>query len=99
MCSLYSNEYSNYKLAEATMGRGLGIVLWSDRDEQIWVMIHICMETTQRVSLYSYPYLKLAKYYILKIIFYVFSSAKLENKRAEQNLPGGGGGRKGKCLK
>jgi hypothetical protein len=31
------------------------------RDEPIGVIIHTCMETTQRISLYSYPYLKLVK--------------------------------------
>jgi hypothetical protein len=31
------------------------------RNEPIEVVIHICMETTQRLSLYSYLYLKLAK--------------------------------------
>jgi hypothetical protein len=33
----------------------------SGRDEPIWVAIHLCKETTQRISLYSYAYLKLAK--------------------------------------
>jgi hypothetical protein len=41
------------------------------RDEPIWVVIHICMETTQGISLYSYLSLKLAKmpyfsYYLKK---------------------------------
>jgi hypothetical protein len=48
------------------------------------------------ISLYSYPYLRLAKTLFL-IIAYVFSLTKLE-KRAEQVLPGsvgGGGERKG----
>jgi hypothetical protein len=43
-------------------------------DETIWVVIHICMETTQRISLYSYPCLKLPKtpcfsYYLLCFFF------------------------------
>jgi hypothetical protein len=33
----------------------------SDGDEQIWIVIHIRMETKQEISLYSYLYLKLAK--------------------------------------
>jgi hypothetical protein len=33
----------------------------SGRDEPIWVVIYICMEETQGISLYSYLYLKLAK--------------------------------------
>jgi hypothetical protein len=45
------------------------------RDEPIGVVIHICMETTQGISLYSYLYLKLAKtpcfsYYLLWFFFY-----------------------------
>jgi hypothetical protein len=47
------------------------------------------------ISLYSYPYLKLAKKrYVFLIICYVFSSTKARNKRTEQVLPrsGGGGG-------
>jgi hypothetical protein len=35
----------------------------SGKDKPIWVAIHKCMETTQGISLYSYLYLKLAKYY------------------------------------
>jgi hypothetical protein len=61
----------------------------SGRDEPIWVVIHMCMKTTQGSSLYSCPYLKLAKtpffYYLLW--FFFFSSTKSENKRAEQVLP------------
>jgi hypothetical protein len=51
----------------------------SGRDEPILVVIHKYMETTQGLSLYSYPYLKLAKPPC-------FSSTKLEFKR--QVLPG-----------
>jgi hypothetical protein len=46
------------------------------------------MEATLGISLYSYLYLKLAKCYDFFIIFYAFSSTKLENKRAEQVLSG-----------
>jgi hypothetical protein len=57
------------------MGRGLGVVKRSDIDEPVWVVIHICMETTQGISLYSYIYLKLARtpcfsYYLLFYFFY-----------------------------
>jgi hypothetical protein len=43
--------------------------------EPIWVVIQICMETTQGISLYSYLYLKLAmtpcfSYYRLCFFFY-----------------------------
>jgi hypothetical protein len=61
-------------------------------DETMWVVILMCIETTQGISLCSYPYLKLAKMPCFSIIFNVFSSTKSENKRAEQVLPGGGGG-------
>jgi hypothetical protein len=69
----------------------------SGRDESIRVVIHLCMEAMLGISLYSYPYLKLAKNALSLIIAYVFSSTILE-KRAEQILPGSkvggdGGGR------
>jgi hypothetical protein len=45
----------------------------SDRDEQIWVVICMCMEATQRISLYSYLHLKLAKtlLYLLSYKFFL----------------------------
>jgi hypothetical protein len=45
------------------------------------------MEAILGISLYSCPYLKLAKRYVFLIIAYVFFSTKLE-KRPEQVLPG-----------
>jgi hypothetical protein len=48
------------------------------------------MEAMLRISLYSYPYLKLAKTLYLSYYAYVFSSTKLE-KRAEQVLLGSKG--------
>jgi hypothetical protein len=63
----------------------------SGRDEPMWVTIHKCLEATLGISLYNYLYLKLAKHYVFLIIFYVFSSRKLENKRAEQVLHRQGG--------
>jgi hypothetical protein len=46
----------------------------SGRDEPIWVVIHMCMEATQEISLYSYLYLELAKMayfsYLLCFFFY-----------------------------
>jgi hypothetical protein len=46
----------------------------SGRDESIQVVIHLCMEAMLGISLYSYPYLKLAKtlflsYYCLCLLF------------------------------
>jgi hypothetical protein len=63
----------------------------SGRDESIRVVIHMCMETTQGISLYSDLYLNLAKHHAFLFILYVFSSTKSENKRAEQVLSGGRG--------
>jgi hypothetical protein len=54
-------EYSNLKLAEATVGRGLGGRKRTGRDEPIG-----SYGTTQGISLYSY----LFSYYILCIFFY-----------------------------
>jgi hypothetical protein len=55
----------------------------SDRDEPMWVAIHMCMEAMLGISLYNYLYLKLAKTLCFLIISYVFASTKLENKRAD----------------
>jgi hypothetical protein len=46
----------------------------SGRDEPIWVVIHMCMKAMLGISLYSYPYVKLAKmlclsYYCLCLLF------------------------------
>jgi hypothetical protein len=61
------------------------------RGELIGAIIHICMGTTQGISLCSYLYLKLAKCHVSHFIFYVFSFTKSENWRAEQVLSGGVG--------
>jgi hypothetical protein len=49
-------------------------VMNTGRDEPIGVIIHICMETTQGISLYSYLYLKqkhhVFLFYILCFFFY-----------------------------
>jgi hypothetical protein len=61
----------------------------------MWVAIHMCLEATLGISLYSYPFLKLAKrrclsYYLLCFLF---------NKNREQeggtSSPGKGRGRRG----
>jgi hypothetical protein len=54
------------------------------------------MEAMLRISLYSYPYLNLQKWFVFFIIVYTLSSTKLEI-RAEQILyeSEGGGGRNG----
>jgi hypothetical protein len=71
------------------------------RDKPIQVVIHICMETMQGKSLYSYLYLKLAKTLFLFLSFMFFSSTKSENWRVVQVLRkgdwhGGRGMRQGK---
>jgi hypothetical protein len=57
------------------MGRGQEVGKRSGRDEPMWIAIHKYMEATLGISLYSYPYLKLAKtlcpsYYLLCFFFY-----------------------------
>jgi hypothetical protein len=59
------------------------------RGKSVGAIIHICMEITQGYSLCNYLCLKLAKHRVSRFIFYVFSSAKLENRIVEQVLPGG----------
>jgi hypothetical protein len=69
------------------------VVKRSGRDEPIWVVKHMCMETTQGTSLYSYLHLKLAKMPCFKKLSLMFSpQKKSENKMAEQVLPGSGRG-------
>jgi hypothetical protein len=53
-------------------------------EEPMWVSIHVFMDTTLGISLYSYLYLKLAKHHV----FLIFFSKKLENKKVEQVLTG-----------
>jgi hypothetical protein len=81
MCSLYRNEYRNLKLAVATMGRGLGRNEEKKRDKPIGVVIYMCMETTQRISLCSYLYLKLAKrscFSFCLLSFYFYKNGEKE---------------------
>jgi hypothetical protein len=40
----------------------------SGRDETVWVIVHIHMEATLGISLYSYLYLKLAKNTVFLVI-------------------------------
>jgi hypothetical protein len=75
------------------------VVKRSDRDEPMWVAIHMFMEAMLGISLYSYVYLKLAKCYVFLTIAYAFFSTKLENKRAERVLPQSGGRSEGRWPK
>jgi hypothetical protein len=50
------------------------VVKRTGREESIRVVIHLCMEALLGISLYSYPYLKVAKalylsYYCLCLLF------------------------------
>jgi hypothetical protein len=56
------------------------VVKRSGRDEPMWVVIHVCMETMLGISLHSYPYLKVAK--MLCLSHYHF------NKIGEENTTG-----------
>jgi hypothetical protein len=58
----------------------------SGRDEPKWVAIHMYMETMLRISLFSYPYLKLTKT-LSFLLSHALSSTKSENTMAEQVLP------------
>jgi hypothetical protein len=51
--------------------------------ESTGAVIYICIGTTQGNSLCSYLYLKQAKHCISCLVIYVFSSIKLEKRRAE----------------
>jgi hypothetical protein len=62
----------------------------SSRDEPILVVIYIFMETTQRISLYSYIHLKLAK----MLCFSFYLTCFFFNKIGEQE--GGTGSAKGR---
>jgi hypothetical protein len=56
-------------------------------DKPIGVITHTCMEISQRNSLCSYLYLKLAKMSCFS--FYLFSSAKSENRRLNRSCSEG----------
>jgi hypothetical protein len=69
----------------------------SGRDESIRVVIHMCMEATLGISLYSYPYVKLAK--TLSFLLLLISSLQQNWRRGqirfclEEKGIGGRGGR------
>jgi hypothetical protein len=76
----------------------------SGRDESIRVVIHMCIEAMLGISLYSYPYLKLAKmlclsYYCLCFLFNNIGEEGRKGsawKRGEWEREGGGRGRREK---
>jgi hypothetical protein len=87
-------EYRNFKSAETIIRKGLTKVEWKKNrgDEPIGVIIHIYMELSHGNSLCSYLYLKQAKLSFLLLFYFLFSSTKLENRKAEQILSGVAGG-------
>jgi hypothetical protein len=68
------------------MGSGLGRGEEDWKRQSNWSCNTHMHGTTQGNSLCSYPYLKLAKQHDSHFIFHGFSSATLENRRAEQVL-------------
>jgi hypothetical protein len=62
----------------------------TERDETVGVVIHTCMEITQENSLCSSLYLQLTKISCFSSYFICLYSTKLENRRVEQVLWGGG---------
>jgi hypothetical protein len=56
------------------------------RGESTRAVMHICMGMPQGNSPCSYLDFKLAKFHVSPFIFYVVSSTKSENRRAEQVL-------------
>jgi hypothetical protein len=72
------------------------VVKRSVRDELIWVSIHMCMEATLGISLYSYLYLKLGK--MLSFLLYLmFSLQQNWRTRGWHRFCLEGGGKLGKC--
>jgi hypothetical protein len=80
------SKYSNLKLARPLWEGDQEVVKRSGRDEPIWVAIYMCMEATLGISLYSH--LQACKNAVFLTVCYVFSTTKLEKKRAGQVLPG-----------
>jgi hypothetical protein len=94
MLFLYRNEYRNLKLADATMGRGLGRC---EEDSMSWTQwgwnTYMYGNNTRKLpGLLSLSQSTKTSCFSL---FYIFSSTKSQNRRAEQVLPRGQGGRGG----
>jgi hypothetical protein len=77
----------------------------SGRDESIRVVIHMCMEAMLVISLYSYPYLKLAKmlclsYYCLCLLLnQIGEEGRTGSPWKRAGWRGDGGGRREKWPK
>jgi hypothetical protein len=59
-------------------------------DEPVWVAIHMCMETTLGIFLYSYLYLKLTETLCLSHLLLCFLFKKIGEQEGDQVLPGRG---------
>jgi hypothetical protein len=71
------------------------VVKRSSRNEPMWVVIHMCMEATLGISLYSYFYLKLAKMLWFSYYFFCFLFNKIrkqEGRIGSAQKPECGGG-------
>jgi tryptophan-rich sensory protein len=69
----------------------------SGRDKPIWVIIHICMEIIQEISLYrQLSSSQTSKNAVFLFTLHIFSSTKFEKKRGQKRfcLGGGVGGEK-----
>jgi hypothetical protein len=67
-----------------------------DKDEPIWIVILICMETTQGISLYSHLHVKLSKTpwfscYLLCFFFYKIREQENGTGSAQRHLMGAEG--------
>jgi hypothetical protein len=58
----------------------------SGRDEPVWIVIHIRMETTQGISLYSYLYLKLAKNALFLFLSFMFFLLQSQRTRGQNRF-------------
>jgi hypothetical protein len=65
----------------------------SSRDEPTWIAIHMCMEATQGISLYSYLHFKQAKNAMSFFLSYVFFLQQNRRTRGQNRfcLEVGGG--------
>jgi uncharacterized membrane protein YgcG len=63
----------------------------------MWVAIHMCMEATMGISLYSYLYLKLAKTLCLSyyLLCFLFNKIREQEDRSGSAQKGGWGSGKG----
>jgi hypothetical protein len=76
----------------------------SGRDEPIWVVIHMCVEAILGISLYSYPYPKVANtlrlsYYSLCLLFNKIGEKGRTGSAWKQGGYGENGGGGSRCVR